>query len=182
MAPEPGARERIAREALLELAREGEIGELLEERVEAEGVVTLAFAANLPGYPGWRWTVSLAELPDAEPTVMETELLPGEGALLAPEWVPWSKRLEEYRAAQAAAGQADETLDASDDDGDDDRDDDADDVDDGDFGIDLEDGIDFEAAERELRDASAVPAMRGDEEDESEADPDDDGPEEPAEA
>ena len=64
--------------------------------------------------------------------MLETELMPGESALLAPDWVPWSDRLAEYRAAQEAAGLAaaeseDEPADDDDDDDDDDEDDDDDD-------------------------------------------------------
>ena len=54
----------------------------------------------MAGYPGWHWTVSVAELPDAAPTVLEAELLPGDGSLLAPDWIPWSERLDDYRAAR----------------------------------------------------------------------------------
>ena len=57
----------------------------------------MLFAATMAGYPGWHWTVSVAELPGEEPTVLEAELLPGDGALLAPDWVPWSERLEDYK-------------------------------------------------------------------------------------
>ncbi len=56
----------------------------------------------MAGYPGWFWTVSLAQVEDAAPTVLEVELTPGEGALTAPEWLPWAERLAEYQAAQAA--------------------------------------------------------------------------------
>ena len=59
-------------------------------------VATHAFAATLPGYVGWYWAVTVARLPDAEPdtvTVDEVVLLPGEGALLAPAWVPWHERV-----------------------------------------------------------------------------------------
>ena len=34
-----------------------------------------------------------------EPTVLELEQLPGEGALVPPEWIPWRDRFAEYRAA-----------------------------------------------------------------------------------
>ena len=49
---------------------------------------------------------TIARVDDGEPTVLETELMPGEAALLAPEWVPWSERLADYRAAQDAAAAA----------------------------------------------------------------------------
>jgi hypothetical protein len=151
-------RARLAREALCEITAEATIGELVDQRDEGEGVTTLSFAATMPGYPGWHWTVSVAELPDEAPSVLEVELLPGDGALLAPDWVPWSERLEEYRAAQAAAAaesaEADddegddedhEADDIEDEDGDDDIDDELDEHDiDDDFGDDPDDGIDFE--------------------------------------
>lgn len=107
-------RERVARAALLEITAEGDVGELVAAAEEGDGVVTLAFSARMSGYPGWRWTVSLAEVDDADPTVLEAELLPGDGALVAPEWIPWAQRLEEYRAAQAAAGEPDATLEGDD--------------------------------------------------------------------
>ena len=63
-------------------------------RAESEHVVTHAFAATLAGYGGWYWAVSLARIDGAqEPTVDEVVLLPGEGALLAPPWVPWEERV-----------------------------------------------------------------------------------------
>jgi hypothetical protein len=83
----------LARAAAAEIAG-SEVGEHLGVRAEAERVVTHAFAATLPGYVGWFWAVTINRAPDAEPTVAEAVLLPGEGALLAAEWVPWSERLK----------------------------------------------------------------------------------------
>jgi hypothetical protein len=145
-------RARLAREALREITADPTVGELVGQSDEGEGVTTLSFATTMPGYPGWHWTVSVADLPGEAPSVLEVELMPGDGALLAPDWVPWSERLEEYRAAQAAAAaeaaEADdeETDDEDDDeDGDDDIDDELDEHDiDDDFGDDPDDGIDFE--------------------------------------
>lgn len=93
-------REQLAREALAEVAAPGTVGDLLGETSDADGVMTLRFSSSLGGYPGWMWNVSLVELEGEAPTVLEAELLPGDGALLAPEWVPWSQRLEEYRALE----------------------------------------------------------------------------------
>lgn len=92
----------LALAALSEITPLATIGDPAQYRVEADGVVSLRFANRLPGYPGWFWTVSLARVEDADPTVLEVELLPGDGALLAPEWVPWAVRLAEYHATQAA--------------------------------------------------------------------------------
>ena len=49
--------------------------------------VTVRFASAQPGYPDWLWTVSVADVEGGEPTVLEAELLPGEGSLLAPDWL-----------------------------------------------------------------------------------------------
>jgi hypothetical protein len=93
----------LARDALLEIAPEHAVGEPAGYRVEDERTVSLRFESRLRGYPGWHWTVTLTRV-DAEtaPTVLEAELMPGEDALLAPDWVPWSERLADYRAAQEA--------------------------------------------------------------------------------
>ena len=97
---------------------------------EEDGSVSLRFENRLPGYPGWYWTVTVARVDDEEPTVLEVELLPGDGALLAPEWVPWAERLAEYRAHQAelaeaaAAGGGDDEADTDDEDADGELDDD----------------------------------------------------------
>ncbi|KQS68523.1 DUF3027 domain-containing protein [Modestobacter sp. Leaf380] len=57
-------------------------------------VLTHSFEAELPGYVGWHWAVTLAHVPgDAAVTVDEVVLLPGDDALLAPAWVPWHERL-----------------------------------------------------------------------------------------
>ncbi len=115
----------LALAALREITSESSIGPAADYVVEGQDAVSLRFHTRLAGYPGWFWTVTLAVVEGSEPTVLEVELLPGDGALLAPEWVPWATRLADYQAAQAAAA-ADEDDDADDDD---DEDDDADDED-----------------------------------------------------
>jgi hypothetical protein len=125
----------LALAALHEITPAATVGDAAGYRLEDDGVVSLRFANRLDGYPGWFWTVSLAHVEGAEPTVLEVELLPGEDALLAPEWVPWAVRLAEYHATQAAlAESADAEAGADDDDDDHDDDDEAvfdlDDVDD----------------------------------------------------
>jgi hypothetical protein len=142
----------VARDALLEITAESTVGELISETVADDGVVTMLFAATMTGYPGWHWTVSVAELSGEEPTVLEAELLPGDGALLAPDWVPWSERLEDYKEAQVAAAAA-AGVDELGDDADDADDDDDDSDDDDDLGDDPDDGIDFEDLGAEERTA-----------------------------
>jgi len=168
----------LARAGLLEITGEATIGELVSESTDDEGISTVLFASAMPGYPDWQWTVSLATLPGEEPTVLEAELMPGAGAILAPDWVPWADRLEDYKAAQAAIAAGELAAgDAADDD--DESDDDDHDLDDhgDDFGDDPDDGIDFESDDA----LAAVSAPVGvDEQDEPEPESDEDGPEPPA--
>jgi hypothetical protein len=101
--PELIAAVPLARGALAEITPESTIGEPLGYEVEESGAVSLFFECRIPGYPGWHWTVTVGRAgDDAEPTVLEAELMPGDGALLAPDWVPWSDRLADYQAAQEA--------------------------------------------------------------------------------
>jgi hypothetical protein len=114
--------QKFALTALLEVTPVTTVGEFAGETSEVEYITTYRFEATMSGYPGWNWTITVAHLPDAEPTIVESELTPAEGALLAPDWVPWSERMEDYRAAQAALGEdvSDADVDGSDDDDDED--------------------------------------------------------------
>ncbi|CAN5568533.1 hypothetical protein BH10ACT5_BH10ACT5_05760 [soil metagenome] len=131
--PEPASidatvAQELALAALREITPAATIGDSAGSSVDADGVLTLRFENRLPGYPGWFWTVGIAQVEDAAPTVLEAELMPGDGALTAPDWLPWAERLAEYQAAQAALaaeGLETEDLDISDDD-----DEDLDDVED----------------------------------------------------
>jgi hypothetical protein len=142
--------QKFALKALLEETPVLTVGAFVGETDNGDNAVTYAFAATMPGYPGWNWTITIAHLPGAEPTVVESELTPAEGALLAPDWVPWSERMEDYRAAQAAVAEAG----AVDGEEDDDLDDDDDDLDDDDLGSDLLHGGDLDGVDiDELDDA-----------------------------
>jgi hypothetical protein len=128
----------LALAALREITPADTVGPAAGYTAEDDGVVSLRFHTRLSGYPGWFWTVSVASVDGADPTVLELELLPGDGALLAPDWVPWATRLADYQAAQVAAAVIDEDeidlddendLDVDDDDEDEDDTDDVDDED-----------------------------------------------------
>jgi Protein of unknown function (DUF3027) len=70
------------------------VGDHLGTRAEGDRVLTHLFAATVPGYAGWRWAVTVARAPRSRSvTVDEVVLLPGDEAVLAPDWVPWSQRL-----------------------------------------------------------------------------------------
>ncbi|GAA1808749.1 DUF3027 domain-containing protein [Nesterenkonia flava] len=88
--------QELARTALAEIAPQDQIGEHLSISADGDRLLTHRFAASKPGYHGWEWFVTLARAPRSKkPTVCELGLLPGAGALLAPEWVPWSERVSE---------------------------------------------------------------------------------------
>ncbi|WP_369405220.1 DUF3027 domain-containing protein [Sanguibacter suarezii] len=71
-----------------------DVGEHLGATMDADRLVSHSFACTMRGYRGWHWTVTLARAPRAKnATVCEVELLPGDDAILAPEWLPWSERL-----------------------------------------------------------------------------------------
>lgn len=121
----------LALAALREITDEKTIGEPAGYREEPEGALSLRFANRMAGYPGWFWTVTLARVEGSAPTVLEAELMPGDGALLAPEWTPWAERLAEYHAHQAELDQEALAAEASDEgDDSDDADSDEDDIDD----------------------------------------------------
>jgi hypothetical protein len=97
----------VARSALYEITPRATVGEPAGHIVEGEHVLSLLFETTLPGYPGWFWTVSLSRDPDTGGVnVLEAELMPGEDALLAPDWVPWADRLAEYQAQKKAEREA----------------------------------------------------------------------------
>lgn len=86
----------LARAAAEDVAEHpSDVGEHLGVVVEGERLVSHLFACAALGYRGWRWTVTLARVPRGRvATVCEVELLPGDDAILAKEWLPWSERLQ----------------------------------------------------------------------------------------
>lgn len=90
-----GSAVELARQAAIELAEQpGDVGEHLGHVVDGERLVSHRFACTARGYRGWVWTVTLARVARSRTaTVCEAVLLPGDDAILAPEWLPWSERL-----------------------------------------------------------------------------------------
>lgn len=85
-----------ARSALADVAEDEQVGGHLSVSAQGDRLLTHRFTAARPGYRGWEWFVTLARAPRSKKvTVCEVGLLPGEGALLAPEWVPWAERVTE---------------------------------------------------------------------------------------
>ena len=91
MAPEAVERARWA----LEEFGEGDIGEHIGITGISADSATHRFAADVPGYSGWEWHAVVACPPgETEVTVSELALVPAAQALQAPEWVPWSDRIQ----------------------------------------------------------------------------------------
>ena len=83
-----------ARAAVAEFSGPETVGDYLGVSYEDPSAATHRFLAHLPGYQGWQWAVVVAAYPGAErATISEVVLIPGPTALLAPEWVPWERRV-----------------------------------------------------------------------------------------
>jgi hypothetical protein len=93
----------LARQALVEAVGPASVGEYLEAQAEEAAELTShIFASKQKGYVGWRWSVTVFQADKkAEATVSEIVLLPGPDSIVAPDWVPWSERLADYKALQA---------------------------------------------------------------------------------
>ncbi len=89
------AAQDLARGAAEEVGGPGTVGDHVGATAEAERVVTHRFASLVRGYHDWQWAVTVSRASRSRVvTVSEAVLLPAEGALVAPEWVPWSERIE----------------------------------------------------------------------------------------
>lgn len=85
----------LARAAARARADFAGVGDHVAVQAEDARVATHYFACEHPGYRGWRWAVTVARAARARVvTVSEVVLLPGEGALVAPAWVPWAERID----------------------------------------------------------------------------------------
>lgn len=92
----------LARAAAVESHGEAAVGQFSRTLQEnQDGVLTILFESKLKGYPDWLIAVTLF-VDGWEATVSEVVLVPGETSLVAPKWVPWSERLADYKALQAA--------------------------------------------------------------------------------
>jgi len=84
-----------ARAGLLELVAVTDVGAHLGHVAEDERVVTHLFECQRAGYRGWRWSVTVVRAPRQKTvTVDEVVLLPGDDAIVSPEWLPWRQRIQ----------------------------------------------------------------------------------------
>lgn len=86
----------IARAVAMDVADEPEqVGDVVNAIELGDNVTDFRLAADVRGYEGWQWSVTLYH--DAEVgtwTVNESSLVPTDNALVPPAWVPWKDRLE----------------------------------------------------------------------------------------
>ncbi|MFJ4170136.1 DUF3027 domain-containing protein [Paenarthrobacter sp. NPDC089714] len=123
----------VARQAVEGIANRREVGAHLGAKSEGDRVVTHLFESKLAGYGGWQWYAVVTRNSRSKiVTVSELGLLPSEDSILAPEWVPWAKRVrpedEKPLVEETEEDVAEETVKAGEDDAqvDDDADDDSD--------------------------------------------------------
>lgn len=84
----------VAHDALVDEVGERQVGEHLGVRAEGDRVVTHLFESAQAGYRGWHWSVTVARAPrQKKVTVDEIVLLPGDDAILAPDWTPYKDRV-----------------------------------------------------------------------------------------
>jgi hypothetical protein len=85
----------LARAAAAEEAEVERVGAYVGVEAEDAVAVSHLFEAGVPGYRGWRWSVTVATADEEAPvTVSEVVLIPGPDALIAPAWVPWERRVQ----------------------------------------------------------------------------------------
>ena len=102
----------VALQGVREIAPAHAIGLVHHVRAEEERLSTHLFECTLPGYRGWFWFATLSRAPRSRvATICEVGLLPGDDALIAPDWVPWADRvrpedLEENAAQENAESDA----------------------------------------------------------------------------
>ncbi len=95
------ANREVARKAVVTSAGAVAIGDFIEAVVEEPGITCYNFQSKLKGYPDWRWSIVMFTPEGEAATISEVLLLPTDGSLKAPDWVPWSERLADYQALQA---------------------------------------------------------------------------------
>ncbi len=85
----------LARTAVLEVAPAEQVGDHVGFVADSDpDIATHLFACTNSAYAGWQWSATVVRVPGTDTaTVSEVVLLPGDGALLPPAWVPWNERV-----------------------------------------------------------------------------------------
>ena len=88
--------ESIARgAALAEAEFATQVGDFISVEYDDDNrIATYLFAADISGYKGWRWGITIAKVDeDSEPTICDVVVLPGPDSLIAPDHVPYRDRI-----------------------------------------------------------------------------------------
>ena len=88
--------ETVARDAALADAEFAtQVGDLVSVEYDDDNrVATYLFAADIAGYRGWGWCITVAKVDEnATPTVCDVVILPGPDSLLAPDHIPYMDRI-----------------------------------------------------------------------------------------
>ncbi|MCX6444830.1 MAG: DUF3027 domain-containing protein [Actinobacteria bacterium] len=89
--------ESVARDAALADAEFAtQVGDFVSVDYDDDNrVATYLFAADIAGYRGWRWCITVAKVDaDATPTVCDVVILPGPESLLAPDHIQYMDRIQ----------------------------------------------------------------------------------------
>lgn len=106
----------VALQGVREITLDHNIGLVHHVRPEEERLSTHLFECTMPGYRGWFWFATLSRAPRSKvATICEVGLLPGDDALIAPDWVPWADRvrpedLEQESSADSLEANAEEKV------------------------------------------------------------------------
>ena len=88
--------EALARSAALgDAEKPSQVGNFISVEFDDEDrVASYLFDADIQGYKGWRWCVTVAKVDaSAQPTVCDVVVLPGPDSLMAPEWIEYKDRI-----------------------------------------------------------------------------------------
>ena len=95
MSKEFDAQEIARSAALADAEKASQVGNFISVEFDDEDrVASYLFDADIQGYKGWRWCVTVAKVDaSAQPTVCDVVVLPGPDSLLAPEWIEYKDRI-----------------------------------------------------------------------------------------
>ena len=81
--------------ALAEAEFATQVGDFISVEYDDDNrIATYLFGAEIPGYKGWRWGVTVAKVDEASaPTICDVVVLPGPDSLLAPDHIAYRDRI-----------------------------------------------------------------------------------------
>ncbi|MCH4160586.1 MAG: DUF3027 domain-containing protein [Bifidobacterium sp.] len=104
--------QELAKSVALEVAATAEeVGDFVTALDEENNITDFRFVSHVRGYENWQWSVTLFHDVEFDKwTVNESSLIPAQGALLPPAWIPWKDRLlpEDLSVTDAMGTEADD--------------------------------------------------------------------------